>query len=333
MEGVSMRRPSRRTVTAGLGLSAILPSAAARSQASRWPERPIKLLVPFPPGGGADFSARVMVPRLSEGLGQPVIVENKPGAGTAIANDAVAKAAPDGYTLLQANRDMTINPAVQLSLPYDTLKGFTWIGKAVDVPVLLCVNPQVEARTLAELAALAKAKPGTVSFGHFGVGGMVHLNAEALSRRLGIELLMVSYRGAGPTLAALVAGEIQAAMSALTGALPFIRDGRLRPIAVGLDTRTRQLPDVPTFAESGVGTDTVVPSFYGLAAPAGTPQPIIDRLAAELKRVMALPDVIEKHEQGGLVPAFSAPAEFEALITSDVTRFGKLVGEIGIKPQ
>ena len=324
---------SRRAAMAGLGLSAVAPLGVARAQTGRWPERPIRLIVPFPPGGGADFSARVIAPKLGEALGQPVIVETRPGGGTSIANDAVAKAAPDGYTLLQANRDMVINPSVQLGLPYDTLKSFAYIGKGFDVPLLMCVNPKVPARTLADLTAMAKAKPGTVSIGHFGVGGWVHLNIESLLRHLGVEMLQVTYRGAGPTLAALVAGEIQVSMSALTGALPFIADGRLHPIAVGLQTRAKQLPDTPTFAEAGGGQDTVRPSFFGLAAPAGTPQPILDRLGAALKQVVALPDVVEKHEQGGLVPSFTPAAEFTAMIAADIERYAKLVEEIGIKPQ
>lgn len=328
-----MSRLSRRTVAAGLGVTALAPMPGARAQAGKWPERAIKLVVPFPPGGGADYAARVVAPKLGEGLGQAVVVENKPGAGTAIANDAVAKAQPDGYTILQANRDMTINPAVQVSLPYDTIKGFEWIGNGITVPVLLCVNPKVPAKNMAELVALAKAQPGKVTIGNFGIGGLVHLNVEAMLRHFGIDMLQVGYKGAGPTIAAVVSGETQVVLSALTGALPFIADKRLHPIAVGLEKRAKQLPDVPTFIESGAKSDTVVPSFFGLAAPAGTPKPIVERLGAELKRVMELPDVIEKIEQGGLVPTFSPAAEFEAQIKSDVERFGKLVKEIGIKPQ
>lgn len=328
-----MSRPSRRTIVAGLGFSAMAPAIGAHAQTGKWPERAIKLVCAFPPGGGADYSARILAAKLGEGLGQSVIVENRSGAGTAIANDSVAKSPPDGYTLLQVNRDMAINPSVQLSLPYDTLRSFAWIGKAVEVPVLLCVNPKVPAKTLGELAALAKAKPGKVTIGHFGVGGLVHLNVESMVRQLGIEMLLVSYKGAGPTLAATVAGEIEVVISALTGALPFIADGRLRPIAVGLDKRSTQLPNVPTFAEAGGGSGVVVPSYFGLAASAGTPRPIIERMSAELKRVMALPDVIARHEQGGLVPTFSSPSEFEAEMASDIARFAKLVKVVGIAPQ
>ena len=332
MPRLSMPRLTRRTFATGLGFATLTSVTGTWAQSGTWPERTIKLIVPFPPGGGADYSARIMAPKLAEGLGQSVIVENKPGAGTAIASDAVAKAAPDGYTFLQANRDMMINPSVQLTLPYDTLKSFAWIGKMIEVPVLLCVNPKVPAKSLAELTALAKSKPGKVTIGNFGVGGMVHINIEALLRHQGVEMLQVVYKGAGPTLAAIVAGEIDVSFSALTGAMPFIKDDRLRPIAVSLEKRSPLLPDVPTFSELGI-KDVVVPSFYGLAAPAGTPLPIIDRMSAEIKRVLAMPDIIAKHEQGGLVMAFSTPAEFEAQAISDVARFAKQVKEIGIKPQ
>lgn len=325
---------SRRAAAVGVGLTAITPISRSLAQAPvTWPEKAIKYICPFPPGGGSDFAARVLAQKMSEGLGQPIVVENKPGAGTTIGNDAVAKAAPDGYTLLQPNRDMTISPSVQLSMPYDTLKGFAWIGKACDGPFVLTVNPKVPAATLAELVALAKAKPDAVSYGLLGVGGIVHMNMEALMRQLGIKLLAIPYKGAGPALAAAVAGEINVTMTALTGALPFVRDGRLRAIAVGLAKRAVQMPEVPTIAEAGGGTDTVVPTFMGFAAPAGTPRPIIERISAELKQVMAMPEIIDKLVRGGLVPAFSTPEEFEAQIASDLTRFAKLVKDIGIQPQ
>ena len=323
---------SRRSIAFGLGASAVLPSPLLRAQA-KWPERPIKYVVPFPPGGGADFAARVIAPKLGEFLGQPIVVENKPGAGTTIANDAVAKAAPDGYTLLQPNRDMTISPSIQSALPYDTLKSFAWIGNAANGAFVLCVNPKVPVSSLTELVALAKAKPGTVTYGNLGIGGVVHMNMEALMRHLGIELLSVPYKGAGPALAAAVSGEIMVSMTALTGALPFVRDGRLRALGVGLDKRAVQMPEVPTIAEAGGGNDTVVPTFFGLAAPAGTPRPIVERISTELKRVLDSPETIDRLVQGGLVPAYSTSAEFEAQVTSDVARFAKLVKAIGIKPQ
>jgi len=325
---------SRRTFAAGLALSGLSPAVIASAQTvATYPVKPIKLVVPFPPGGASDFTARVLAQKMSEGLGQPVIIDTKPGAGTTIANDAVAKAAPDGYTLLQVNRDIVIAPSTYASLPYDTLKSFAWIGKAADGPFVLVVNPSVPAKSLAELAALAKAKPGTVAYGNLAVGGLAHMNVEALMRHLDINLLQVPYKGAGPALNAAVAGEVPVTLVATTGALPFVREGRLRALAVGTETRHPLFPDVPTVSEAGGGIDTVRPTFFGLGAPAGTPQPIIDRLSAELKRVMSLPDVLDKLVQSGLVPAYSTAEALGDTVAKDITHFGKLIKAIGLTPQ
>jgi tripartite-type tricarboxylate transporter receptor subunit TctC len=323
---------SRRVFAGALAITVVMPNTAATAQAP-WPEKPIKLVVPFPPGGGADFLGRLLAQKLGESLKQAIVVDNKPGAATTIGADAVAKAAPDGYTLLLLLRDTAINPSLMPALPYDTLKAFSWIGKVAEGPFVLVVNPQVNARTLAEFAALAKAKPGTVSYGSLGVGGMGHISVEAMARHLGINLLHAPYKGAGPALAATVSGEVQATLAALTGAVPFIRDGRLRALAVGADRRAAQLPDVPTVAEAGGGKETVLPQFYAMAAPAGTPAPIVERLSAELKRVLAEPEIIEKMTQGGLTPAFSTPAAFKSEIEADVARFARLVKEIGVTMQ
>lgn len=324
---------SRRAVATGLIASPFILTSAARAQGlAAWPEKPIKVVVPFPPGGGADYFARVLGPRMTEGLKQPMIVDNRPGAGTSIANDIVAKSQPDGYTLLQVNRDMMINPSIYTSLPYDTLKGFEWIGKGADGPFVMTVNPSYPAKTLGELIALAKAKPGTVPIGNLGIGGIVHLNVEALQLHHGFKFLHVPYKGAGPALAAAMSGEIAVAMTAVTGALPFIRDGKLRALFVGSKARSPLMPDVPTIAEAG-GGDAVQPTFFGLAAPAGTPRPIINRLSAEMKRAMAEPDLVEKVTQNGLIAAHSTPEEFAAQVAADVAHFAKLVRAVGIEPQ
>lgn len=328
-----MSRLSRRSFVTGLGISAVAPLAGARAQTGKWPERAIKLICPFPPGGGADYSARILTAKLGEGLGQSVIVENRPGAGTAIANDTVAKAAPDGYTLLQVNRDLCIAPSTYASLPYDTLKAFAWIGKAADGPFVLVANPSVPAQSLAELAALAKAKPGTVSYGNLTIGGLAHMNVEALMRHLDINLQQIPYKGAGPALNAAVSGEVAVTLVATTGALPFVREGRLRALAIGTETRHPLYPDTPTFNEAGGGADTVRPTFFGLAAPEGTPQPIVEKLSAELKRVMTLPDVLDKLVQNGLVPAYITGEALGATVASDIAHFGKLIKAIGITPQ
>ncbi len=325
---------SRRTVAAGVAASAAMPRGKASAQTgATYPERPIKIIVPFATGGGADLLARLMAPKVSEGLRQPVIVDNRPGAGTTIASDLVAKAAPDGYTLLQVNRDMAISPSTYATLPYDTLKSFAWIGKAADGPFVLVANPAVAVKSLAELTALAKARPGTVAYGNLGIGGIAHLSVEALMRHLGIDLLQVPYKGAAPALAAAVSGEISITLASLASVIPFVREGRLRALAIGMETRAAQLPEVPTIGEAGGGTDTILPTFVGFAAPAGTPQPIVARLNAELKRVLALPDLAEKMVQNGFVPAYSTPEELAATMAKDVAHFGKLVQAIGITPQ
>lgn len=325
---------SRRVFTASLFASALVPATRVEAQTgSSYPNRPIKLIVPFPPGGGTDFLARLLAQKMSEGLRQPIVVENKPGAAATIGADAVAKAQPDGYTLLMVVRDMGINPSIYQTLPYDTLKSFAWIGQAAVGHYVLVVNPSVPANSVAELAALAKAKPGTIAYGSLGIGSMGHINVEALKQRLGIDLLHVPYKGAGPALQATVSGEVAATLAAFTGAIPFVREGRLRALAVGSDKRAVQLPDVPTIAEAGGGTDTLLPTAWGFAAPAGTPMPIIEKVNAELKRALALPDVIEKIAQNGLEPAYSTPEALATVMANDVAHFGKLVKAIGITPQ
>ena len=325
---------SRRAFALSLGLSALAPALKAGAQTDlAYPSKPIKLVVPFPPGGGADFLGRLLAQKMGEALGQPIIVDNKPGAATVIGSDAVAKTAPDGHTLLLLLRDMALNPSIMATLPYDTLKSFAWIGKAAEGPFILVVNPSVPAKSLAELAALAKAKPGSLSYGSLGVGGLAHISVEAMARHLGITVLHVPYKGAGPALQAAVSGEIAVTLAALTGAIPFIREGRLRALAVGAEKRAPQLPDVPTIGEAGGGGDTILPQYYGLAAPAGTPRPIIERINAELKRALSLPDVVEKLAQSGIAPAHSTPEALGVEMAGDIARFGKLIKALGIPPQ
>jgi tripartite-type tricarboxylate transporter receptor subunit TctC len=277
--------------------------------------------------------ARVVAPKMGEALGQPVIVDNRPGAGTTIANDLVAKSPPDGYTLLQVNRDMAISPSVYATLPYDTLGSFTWMGKAADSPFVLAVNPSVPAKSLLELAAYAKTKPGVVPYGNPTVGGIAHLSMEGLMRHLGIELLQIPYKGAAPALQALLSGEVSICLTSVTAALPFVKAGRLRALAVGLDKRAALLPEVPTCAEAGGGTDTILPTFVGLAGSAGTPRPIVDKINAALKHALDTPEVADKILQSGYVEAFSTPEALGQMMASDVERFAKLVKTVGIKPQ
>jgi tripartite-type tricarboxylate transporter receptor subunit TctC len=322
------------SLIAALAVCTLVATSAAQGQSSAaFPEKPIKLIVPYSPGGSADFTARLIAQKMSEGLRQPLVVDNKPGANGIIGADVVAKAAPDGYTLLLAPRELGINPSIYATLPYDTLKSFAWIGLATEGHFVMVVNPSIPAQSFADLIALAKAKPASLSYGSIGIGSIAQLNVEALKQRQGVDILHVPYKGAGPALNATVSGEVALTIAAVPGAIGFIKDGRLRALAVGSPTRLPQFPDVPTLGEVGGGADTFVTTFFGLAAPANTPEPIIAKLNAELRRAVTHPDIVEKLNASGLVPIGSTPEVMASTIADDIARFGTLVKSIGIKPE
>jgi tripartite-type tricarboxylate transporter receptor subunit TctC len=316
-----------------LAMTACLSGTQAMAQAP-YPNRPIKMVVPFPPGGASDLTARVLAQKMGESMGQPVVVENKPGANGAIGTDMVAKSTPDGYTIVLTDRgSLTVNPSLYAKLAYDPLKDFSYIGIANDGPYVLVVNSSLNVKTLAELTALAKAKPGTLNYASYGIGSMPQLNLEALNRKLGIDLVHVPYKGAGPAAQAVVAGEVGVTIASVPAVQGFIKDGRLRALAVGSDKRFALLPDVPTLAEAGGGADTLIPTYFALAAPAGTPPAIIAKLNAELKLAIADPAIREKFMAAGLVPVGSTPEAMTASIRQDVPRFAALVKSIGIRPE
>jgi tripartite-type tricarboxylate transporter receptor subunit TctC len=323
-----------RLLGAAVALAALHPVLPALAQSDTYPVRAIKLIVPFPPGGGADLTARVLGQKMGESMGQPVVVENKPGANGSLGTDAVAKAAPDGYTILLTDRGaLGVNPSLYVKLPYDPVKDFSDIGIATDGPYVLVVNPSLNVKSLAELTALAKAKPGALNYASFGIGSMPQLNIEALNRRLGIDLVHIPYKGAGPAAQAVVAGEVGVTIGSVPAVQGFVKDGRLRALAVGADKRLALLPDVPTLAEAGGGTDTLIPTFFALAAPAGTPPPIIAKLNAELKKALADPSVSDKLAAAGLLPNGGSPEAMAATVKQDIARFGALAKAIGIKPE
>ena len=317
-----------------LAFVAVAFAAPAIAQSGAYPNRPIKMIVPFPPGGGADLTARVVAQKMSESMGQPVVVENKPGANGSIGTEAVAKSTPDGYTLLLVDRGaLGINPHIYAKLPYDPLKDLSFVGIATEGPYVLVVNPSLNVKTLAELVALAKAKPGTLNYASFGIGSLPQLNLEALNRRMGIDLVHVPYKGAGPAAQAVVAGEVGVTISSVPAVQGFIKDGRLRALAVGADKRIAQLPDVPTMGEAGGGADTLNPTFFALAAPAGTPPAVVARINAEMKKALSDPAIAEKLQNAGLEPTGSSPDAMAATVKQDVARFGALVKQIGINPE
>ena len=310
-----------------------LAAPAAHAQAD-YPTRPIKLILPFPPGGGADLTARSLAQKMGETMGQSIVVENKPGANGALGTEAVAKSAPDGYTLLVTDRgSLAVNPHLYAKLGYDPLRDFAFVGIATDGPYVLVANPSLNVKTVAELAAASKAKPGTINYASFGIGSMPQMNLEALNRKLGIDLVHVPYKGAGPASQAVVAGEVGVTIASVPAVQGFIKDGRLRALAVGSDKRFAVLPDVPTMKEAGVDGDILVPTFFALLAPASTPPAVVAKLNAEMRKALADPAIAERLTAAGLVVNGSSPEVMANTVRQDNARFGALVKAIGIKPE
>ena len=324
---------SSKSLTIILALAATLVAGAAVGQAT-YPDKPIKLVVPFAPGGASDLTGRTLAQKMGDLMGQPIVVENKPGANGAIGTESVAKAAPDGYTILLTDRgSLTVNPALYAKLPYDPIKDFSYVGIATDGPYVLVVNPKLNVSTLAELVALAKAKPTTLYYSSFGIGSMAQLNLEALNQKFGIDLTHVPYKGASPAAQAVVAGDVSVTIAAVPAVQGFIKDGRLRALAVGADKRFAVLPDVPTMSEAGAANDILLPTYFALLAPPKTPQAIIAKLNEAMKAALADPVVAERLAAAGLISVGSTPEAMAASIRQDLPRFAALVKSIGIKPE
>ncbi len=308
-------------------------SAVASAQEA-YPSRPIRLIVSFTPGGGADLTARTVGQSMSETLRQPVVVENRPGANGLLGATAVAKSAPDGYTMLLTDRGaLGVNPSLYKSLPYDPLRDFEYVGIVTSAPYVLVIDPKLPAKSLAELAQLAKARPGSINYASFGVASMAQLNIEALKARLGIDLTHVPYKGAGPAVQGVVAGEAGVTIASPAAVLGFVRDGRLRALAIGAPSRSTLLPEVPTLLEAGGDEDTLVPTYFAFALPAGTPRPIVDRLHEAMKRALAAPEVAARLGAAGLEPTGGTGEALRELVRRDIPRFRKIIQDVGIQPE
>ncbi|HVF64295.1 MAG TPA: tripartite tricarboxylate transporter substrate binding protein [Casimicrobiaceae bacterium] len=314
---------------------AALSIITAHATAQSWPAKPIRVISPFSAGSTVDLHARLIAAPLSELLGQPVIVENKAGAGGAIGLDAVAKAAPDGYTIgIGTTGPMSINPyLIGSKVPYDPNKDFAAVGQYGIGPNVIVVNANVPARTLAELIAHAKAKPGTISYASSsGIGSTAHLAGELLGSVAGIDIVHIPYKGNAEAVTALLAGQVQMAISGLPPMIAHIQSGRLRALAVTGPSRMAQLPDVPTVTEAGV-KDVDVSAWYGVVAPAGTPPEIVARLNDAFVKAIARPEVRDRFLATGTEPHVTAPKAFADLIRSDGARWAAVIKRANVKAE
>ena len=306
---------------------------AANAAAQSYPSKPIRLMVPFPPGGSTDIVARIVAQKLGAQLGQSLVIENRGGAGGTLGTAVVAKAAPDGYMLTVGSTSThVVAPSVYQKLEYDPVKDFAPIGLMAVSPYLLAVNPNVKASSLKELVALMKAQPGRLNYASAGVGSTTHLAMEMLKGASGTFALHIPYNGNGPAGTALIAGQVEILFGSLPAMLPHAKSGRMRALAVGTPKRSPSLPEVPTVAESGYpGFDASL--WLALFAPAGTPAAVIERLNRELVAAISSKETSEALDKAGAEPLTSTPAELAAMIKDGVGKYAKVVKDAGVKPE
>lgn len=304
---------------------------AAPAPGSDYPSRPLRIVAPFTPGGTVDIIARLVGQRLSNALGQQVVIDNRPGAGGIIGTEIVAKATPDGHTLLLVFMSHSINPHVYRKVPYDAMKDFAFISMLAITPNVVVVNPSIGVSSIKEFLAFAKARPGTVNYASAGAGTNSHLGGELLNLMGGIKMTHVAYKGAPQANADLMGGMVHVHIPSIPTTLPLIKAARLKAIGVTSAQRAPVLPDVPTVAETLPGYETL--TWYSFAAPAGTPKPIIDRLSRELMTGLKTPEMIDAFARQGADPVPRSPADTTAFIRSEVQRWGKVAKDAGIQPQ
>ncbi len=305
--------------------------AAAPASAQAFPTKPVKILIGFPAGGPLDAHGRLLADELSKRLGQPVIIDYKAGAGGAVGAEAVAKGEADGHTLLLANTGtMVINPAVYSKLPYQTLRDFVPIARTAQQPLALVVHPDVKAKNVAELVALAKASPGRLNYGSAGNGGISHLVPEMFKQATGTFIVHIPYRGSAPAFTDLMAGQVQLMAESIPQAAQYVKAGKLRALAVTSRERNQALPDTPTLIESGL-KDFEVVGFYGVLAPAATPKAAVERLSAAFKAVLESPEIRQRMVAQGADPAFLDHEAFKAFLGAEMPRWAKVVQASGAK--
>lgn len=304
---------------------------ATKDAASAFPARPVRLVVPVPPGGSSDASARIIGQKLTESWGQQVIIDNRAGAAEIIGTEIVAKSNPDGYTIVLVSLRYSVNPSL-LKLPYDPVRDLEPVTMTAAVGNVLVVNVKSPMQSVKEIIALAKQKPAELTFASSGIGGAPHLIGEFFALQTGVKLVHIAYKGGGPAIADLVGGNVSMSFASMTSSLPFIKAGRLRPLAVSSKERLAQLPDVPTMIEAGV-PNLEVRDWQGILAARGTPKPIVDKLSGEIIRVLNQPDTRTRYAAAGMDIIASRPHEFREALASEMKRWAKVVMDANIKPQ
>ncbi len=313
-----------------LAALAIVLACAGGALAQGWPNRPIRMIVPYTPGGYTDLMARLVGNKISEALGQPIIFENKPGANAIIGTDVVAKAAPDGYTFGTVIAAHAVNATLNPKLPYDTLKDFSYVSLMSVAPLIMIAHPSLPASNVQELIALAKAKPGELNFASSGVGAAAHLTMEMFKSRTGIDMQHIPYKGTAGALQDVIGGRINVMFDVVGPLMPQVRSGLAKSIVVTAKERIPAASDVPTMAEQGV-SDFVSGTWAGIIAPAGTPKEIVDRVSAEAKKALADPALQAKLVEQGIVAVGSTPDDFRAFVGEEIARWKKVITDAGIK--
>lgn len=314
-------------------LAALLALAHAVALAQGYPNRAIKIIVPFPPGGGTDIGTRIIAQKLSEAWGQPVLVENRGGAAGIVGTEATAKSAPDGYTIMMGNIGThAINVSLYKKLPYDPVKDFAPISHVAGLPLFVLVHPSVKVTSIKELIALAKAQPGKLDYSSSGSGGSMHVAAELFKNMTGTHMVHIPYKGGGPAVADLLAGQVPVSFATVLETLPHVKSGRLRALAVTSANRSLASPSVATVAESGVPEYESI-SWLALFAPAGTPKDIINKISLEVVRIINLPDVKERLLLQGAEPIGSTPEQLAAVLANDIAKYAKVMKAAGVQPE
>jgi tripartite-type tricarboxylate transporter receptor subunit TctC len=322
----------KRIISLAVAITSLMaaPLVGAQSTAQSFPTKPIRFVVPFPPGGGNDILARALAPKMSELLGQQVVVDNRAGAGGNIGADFVAKSPPDGYTIVIASNQVTMNPWIYSKLPFDIAKDFSPVAQIASVPMLLAINPEVPAKNLKEFIALAKAKPGSMNFSTPGLGTPQHIAFEVFNFDAGVKVTHVPYKGTSPSIVDLIGGQVQATIGTMASLEQHVKTGKVRAIAVSTPQRSPTMPDVPTIEEGGLKGYNV-PLWYSVLAPANTPKEIVAKISASIRDALKDPQTKAQLERQGFVESYLDPAQMTALIKQDLTYWQKAINNIGLK--